>query len=179
MTCIIGYVADKKVYIGADSAGVDGYDMSIRADEKVFTSGPFIMGFTTSFRMGNILRYCTSPNEQSSKQTDHEYLCTTFIDHIMAQFKTGGFSEINNNVVSGGHFLLGYKGNLYKVESDFQVGHTIFNYDAIGCGGNYALGCLCALESSSIDPKDKIILALKAAEKFSAGVSGPFHILEI
>ena len=41
MTAIVGLVAGKSIYMGGDSAGIDGYDLVIRADEKVFTVGGF------------------------------------------------------------------------------------------------------------------------------------------
>ena len=36
MTCIAAIAEKGKVYIGGDSAGVAGLDLTIRADEKVF-----------------------------------------------------------------------------------------------------------------------------------------------
>ncbi len=54
MTAIVGLVHNATVYIGGDSAGVSGYSMTVRADSKVFTIGPYLMGFTTSFRMGQL-----------------------------------------------------------------------------------------------------------------------------
>ena len=36
MTCIVGLVKDNKVTIGGDSAGVLGFSLRIRDDEKVF-----------------------------------------------------------------------------------------------------------------------------------------------
>ena len=57
MTCIVGLVHEGVVYIGGDSAGVGGMSLTVRADEKVFQNGEFLMGFTTSFRMGQLLRY--------------------------------------------------------------------------------------------------------------------------
>jgi len=57
MTCIVGIQHDGRVYIGGDSAGVAGYSITSRADAKVFTVGPYVMGFTSSFRMGQLLRY--------------------------------------------------------------------------------------------------------------------------
>ena len=52
MTAIAGLVHDGKVYIGGDSAGVAGMDLHLRSDPKVFTVGEFVIGYTTSFRMG-------------------------------------------------------------------------------------------------------------------------------
>lgn len=34
MTCIVGLVEASNIYIGGDSAGVSGYDLTIRADSK-------------------------------------------------------------------------------------------------------------------------------------------------
>ena len=61
MTCIVGLEHKGKVYIGGDSAGVAGYSLSVRADQKVFINGNFIFGFTSSFRMGQILRFGFNP----------------------------------------------------------------------------------------------------------------------
>ena len=61
MTCIVGLVHEGVVYIGGDSAGVAGLSLTVRADEKVFQNGEFLMGFTTSFRMGQLLRYSLKP----------------------------------------------------------------------------------------------------------------------
>jgi hypothetical protein len=53
MTCIVGLVDGGRVWLGGDSAGVSGWDLTVRADRKVFRNGPYVMGFTTSFRMAN------------------------------------------------------------------------------------------------------------------------------
>ena len=42
MTCIVGLIDGSNVYIGADSAGVAGYGLTIMADEKVFINDRFI-----------------------------------------------------------------------------------------------------------------------------------------
>lgn len=80
MTVIVGLVNKGDVYIGGDSAGVAGLDITIRADEKVFTNGPFLMGFTTSFRMGQLLRYKFDPPKQTVNTDDMKYMVTDFID---------------------------------------------------------------------------------------------------
>lgn len=47
MTCIVGIEHGGRVHLGADSAGSTGWTLTVRADEKVFKVGPFVMGFTT------------------------------------------------------------------------------------------------------------------------------------
>jgi hypothetical protein len=116
MTCIVGLTDNGKIYIGGDSAGVAGLSITIRADEKVFTNGPFIMGFTSSFRMGQILRYKFKCPVQNTDQTDMEYMVTTFIDSVRECFSKNGYGKISERETNiGGTFLVGYNGTLYNI----------------------------------------------------------------
>lgn len=176
MTCICAIVENNTVYIGGDSAGVAGLSISIRADEKVFKNGPFIMGFTSSFRMGQILRYKFDPPKQKASQTDMQYMVTDFIDSVRSCFSKNGFGDKDGTV--GGNFLVGYNGVLYNIEKDHQVGIPKEPYDAVGCGSDLALGSLHSTADLSIKPEKRIIMALEAASKFSAGVAPPFLLIK-
>jgi ATP-dependent protease HslVU (ClpYQ) peptidase subunit len=175
VTCIVGVEHEGEVFIGGDSAGVAGWALSLRADEKVFRNGPFIMGFTTSFRMGQLLRYSLGVVEQTDEQDDYEFMCTTFVNAVRACLKDGGLAKIENGVEEGGCFLVGYRGALYSVEDSFQVGRTQRGYHAIGCGDDVAIGALAALRD--IDPEKRVILTLEIAEAHNAGVRGPFVVM--
>jgi len=175
MTCIVGLVNNGDVYIGGDSAGVAGLSISIRADEKVFGNGPFIMGFTTSFRMGQLLRYKLAPPAQTVHQNDMEYMVTSFVDACRQCFSGNGFGDKDASM--GGNFLVGYKGKLYNIEADYQVGVPKASFDAVGCGSDLALGAMYATEGLS--PEQRINAALGAASTFSAGVAPPFTILKL
>ena len=182
MTCIIGYV-DKKtkdIYIGADSSAVMGDEIFKRSDEKVFINGPMIFGFAGSFRMGQLLRYSFEIPKQSKKKSDYEYLCTEFVDKLMDCFTKKGFAEVEDNVISGGTFLMGYKGSLYEVGPDFQVGKDLVSYAAIGIGEQFARGSLYILDQDNELPTEqKVYMALEAAEEFSASVTSPFTIMRL
>ena len=176
MTCIAGFVNKNDVWIGGDSAGVSGYNSRIRKDTKVFkVNGRFLIGYTSSFRMGQLLRFGFSPPEQKAKMPDYEYMCTAFIDAVRKRLKDGGYLKIKDNEEEGGAFLVGYKGRLYCVEGDLQVGECIDGYDSVGCGDRYALGSLFMTQNLD-NPEQRILQALKTAEYFSAGVRGPFII---
>lgn len=175
MTCIVGLVHNGDVYIGGDSAGVAGLSITIRSDEKVFGNGPFIMGFTTSFRMGQLLRYKLSPPAQTVHQGDMEYMVTSFIDACRTCFSQNGFGDKDASV--GGNFLVGYHGKLYNIEGDYQVGVPKAPFDAVGCGSDLALGAMFATEG--LPPEKRINAALAAASTFSAGVAPPFTILRL
>lgn len=177
MTCIVGLVSGGKVYLGGDSAGVSEYNIVERGDAKVFRNGPFVMGFTSSFRMGQLLRYSLSVPEQTSEQTDDRFMCTTFIDTVRKCLKDGGYARKKDGEETGGIFLVGYKDRMYKIESDFQVGRSRRGYEAVGCGENYALASLWETSNTKARPKIRVLRALKCAEEFSAGVRSPFKVL--
>jgi hypothetical protein len=181
MTCIVGIQYNNQVWIGGDSAGVAGYKICYRADEKVFIKDNFIFGFTSSFRMGQLIRYKLSIPKIKEDQDIDEYLHVDFLDSVIQCFKSNGYAIIENNGIQGGVFLFGFKGRLYQVNSDFQIARQIDDYDAVGCGEDFALGSLYNENriQNTGGPKYKIIRALECAEYFSSGVSKPFHVLSL
>jgi hypothetical protein len=174
MTCIVGLVDKGNVYIGADSAGISGHSLALRADEKVFFNGGFIFGFTTSFRMGNLLRYKLVVPKPPKPEELVKYMNTDFIDAVRACLKEGGFNRVDNNVDSGGTFLVGHAGRLFSIESDYQVAESLNLYQACGCGADLALGSLYATPGKR--PLERIRIALEAAVCHSSGVAKPFTI---
>jgi len=176
MTCIAGVVDNGKVYLSGDSAGVGGWNLDVRADRKVFTNGSFIFGFTTSFRMGQLIQYSFRPPKRYDDTDVMAYMVTEFIDALRGCLKNGGFARKDAEVEAAGGFLVGYQGRLFNIESDYQVGESVCGYHAIGCGDSFAKGALFATVGGQ--PIDRLTLALKAAESHSAGVRGPFHYVE-
>jgi len=176
MTCVIGLVHQEKIYIGADSAGVDS-DLSLvaRDDPKVFRNGDFVIGFTSSFRMGQILRFKFKPPQRYEGTIDYEYMVTEFVDEVRNCLKDGGFARVKENQESGGTFMVGYRKSLYTIFDDFQVGINRCGFAACGCGQMLALGAMAA-NAHLTDPEARILNALEIAEMFNAGVRRPFHI---
>jgi ATP-dependent protease HslVU (ClpYQ) peptidase subunit len=177
MTCIVGIAENGKVYIGGDSAGVSGLDLTVRADEKVFKNDECLFGFTSSFRMGQLLRFSFAVPSRAEKLEDYKYLVTTFIDAVRHSLKSGGFATTKDGGEFGGTFLLGYRGKLYTVYDNYQVAAAVDGFSSCGCGDNIALGSL--FSTTGKPPRERIEIALAAAERFSAGVRGPFTILDI
>jgi hypothetical protein len=177
MTAIVGFVDGKgRVWMGGDSAGV-GSDWSkqIRRDPKVFVSADkrFIIGYTTSFRMGQLVRFKFKPPKQDDDVDDFEYLCSTWADSLRETLKGGGFLKVDHNTETGGCFLLGYRGRLYTIYDDLQVAESVDGFAAVGCGEAYAMGALHVAKGSA---RTRIEIALAAAVRFSAGVAPPFVI---
>ena len=174
MTCIAGLVHDGITYLAGDSAGCSGWNLTVRADPKVFVNGSYVMGFTTSFRMGQLLRYAFTPPEPDYVNDLHRFMCTAFTDSLRQCLKDGGWAEKDKEREGGGTFLVGTHGRLFFVNDDYQVGEPADPYAAVGCGSSYALGALHATEGGKMTPQKRLDAALAAAERFSAGVRGPF-----
>ncbi len=165
------------MWIGGDSAGVSGLDLRVRKDEKVFVTGEYVMGFTTSFRMGQLLRYTLKVEAYPLDGSNHAaFMSTVFIDAVRKCLGDGGFREKKDEVESGGTFLVGVRGDLYFVDDDFQVGRLHENFAAIGCGQFYAMGALAATAHLDWTPRHRLNRALAVAEKYSVAVRRPFVV---
>jgi ATP-dependent protease HslVU (ClpYQ) peptidase subunit len=127
--------------------------------------------------MGQLLRHALAiPPHHPSIDVD-KYMATTFIDAVRECLKTHGWASKKHETEEGGHFLVAYQGYLFCVESDYQVGRSVDRYMALGCGEDLARGALFALAvSDTLSGHDRVERALLAAERFSAGVCGPFCI---
>jgi ATP-dependent protease HslVU (ClpYQ) peptidase subunit len=177
MTCIVGLIDNGTVYIGGDSAGVDSSRLSLtlRADSKVFKRDPFVMGFTTSFRMGQLLAHSLQVPERKPGQDVFQFMVTTFVDAVRQTLKDGGFAEKDKDAEKGGTFLVGYEGRLFTIHNDYQVEENTAPYAACGCGEPVALGAMYA--TAGWTPLERVRLALEAAEANSAGVRAPFEVV--
>jgi ATP-dependent protease HslVU (ClpYQ) peptidase subunit len=175
MTAIVGLVHRRTVYIGGDSAGASGWSLTVRADSKVFHNSGFLFGFTTSFRMGQLIRYALKPPKPVGEL--ERFMATKFIDSVRECLKDGGWARKEAEREEGGTFLVGIKGRLFTVHEDYQVAEAADGYAAVGCGDELALGALFATAGTRMPPERRVETALKAAERFSAGVRGPFVCL--
>ena len=176
MTCIVGMIDRKsnKVIIGGDSLSSTNIFISSRKDAKVFKKGSFVIGCTSSFRMIQLLRFSLVLPEINGKDI-YEYMCTDFIDAVRECFSKGGFLQKEQTGEEiGGQFLVGYEDRLFIIDNDFQVGETYDEFNSVGCGSDFALGCIYLLRDKNIPIENKIRQALEAAEHFSPFVKQPF-----
>lgn len=174
MTCVVGLVTSDRVYIGVDSAAISGWTRRATNLKKVFRRGPFLIGYTTSFRMGQLLEHQLDVPPQSEEQGDMAFMVSVFVESARRLLKERGFARIEANSESGGQFLVGYRGRLYSIESDFQVGEMSDGFDAIGSGAEVALGAMKALEG--MKPTQRVRKALEIASHFNMGVGAPYHV---
>jgi ATP-dependent protease HslVU (ClpYQ) peptidase subunit len=177
MTCVIGIIDNDRVFIGGDSAAVAGWTRRRTLLQKVFRRGPFLIGYTTSFRMGQLLEHQLLVPKQDDRESNMGFMVNKFIEATRALLKERGFSKIESNNESGGKFMVGYRGRLYSIESDFQVGEMAEGFDAIGSGSEFALGAMSAL--NALPPKRRILRSLEIASEYNMGVCAPFVVKSI
>jgi len=194
MTCIVAISDGQTVLLGGDSAGVGGRELRLRADSKVFRRGSYVIGFTTSFRMGQILRYETElpePPPGLGVEELERFVVTHFVPAVRQSFEDHGFgktirftlpdspSVTEEGQVFGGRFLIGVAGRIFEIRRDYQVARPADPWAAIGTGAAPALGALCALEDApGLTLRERAEKALRAAETYTVVVRRPFHFVD-
>jgi hypothetical protein len=127
--------------------------------------------------MGQVLEHHLEIPEQRDDESIDGFMVTRFIEAARLALKRRGVSTVEQNKEKGGQFLIGYRGRLFSVNSDFHVGDMLDGFDCIGSGAAVALGAMKALES--LPPKDRLEQALEITAYFHSDVRPPFHILSV
>ncbi len=180
MSCVVGYVEDGKIYMGADSACINAENLDIRTrtDPKVFVRENFIFGYVGSYRVGQVLRCSFFIPPIPEGMSDFDYLCSLFIPRLISSLKENDCFQYKNEgeFCFEGEIMIGYNKEIYIIGSDLQVISESEKYSSIGCGENYAIGALYILEKMFplTPPEEKVKYALEVAEYYNAGVRRPF-----
>lgn len=181
MTCIVGLVSDNgTVIIGADSGASEGDGLVARNDSKVFFKRNLLIGFSGSFRVGQIIQYVFKIPKHGF-ECDMEYLVGPFVSSLRECLKiNGGLSTDNGIDTMEASLLVGYRQHLYEIHSDFQVSDPSEQFSARGSAAPIALGALWTHKDlGHLSAHDAVLASLSAAEESSSAVRGPFHILEL
>lgn len=174
MTCIVGIVDDHgTVYMGGDSVAIAGYDVTIRRTPKIFKKGNMLIGVAGYWRLAQVLQYLIELPEHPEHISDEEYIVAYFVELLREALKVTGYARKDmEQEHHDSSVLIGYRGQLYEVEGNYQVMDAVKNYYAIGSGAPYALGSLYTSEGR--EPLERVKAALEAAEYFSGSVRSPF-----
>jgi len=178
MTLIVGMKEESgKVWIGSDTLGSNGSHCYTRLDPKIFVKSGYIIGFTSSYRFGQIIQHHVKFSENKKPKTDKHYKhIVGIIEAIRKKVTEYGYAKVDNNQVFGGRLLIGWKHNLFMMDSDFQYSESALNYSAVGSGYELALGSLYTTENTGMETKDRLLMALRSGSKFDPGVQEPFII---
>ena len=175
MTVIIGYADGKNVWMVGDDVACNGEFNECISGSKVFKlNDNMLIGCTSSFRMGQILQYGIKiPSIKKGEDVD-KYMRTSFIDKIIDTFEKSNYSKISNNEATGGTFLVGFFSRIFTVQNDFSVMEYKSPFASVGCGYQYALASMEAMEqfkdnfpSHENYVENALKISLKTSCKFS------------
>lgn len=175
MTCIVALKHDGKIYMGGDSAVSRGWERRLENGRKTFRLGEMLIGTCGSVRMSQLLQHQVSIPHHHPDIDNQTYMVRDFAETIRTCFKSYGYATIESNRETGGQFLVGYRGGIYCVESDFSIGTYTDQYDAIGCGMAYALGAMAA-QPDDTPPETRVLKALEISGQFSNAVAAPYYV---
>lgn len=135
MTCIIGYIDENGVgHMAGDTAGtaVSQHYRSDNVHAKVFQNGSMLIGYTSSFRMGQILEHVFVQPDHPEGMSDYQYMITKVVPAIRNTFVTESF--MGKEEKHGGTFLIIYNHKLFAIQDDFAVFERPRNFDSCGSG---------------------------------------------
>ena len=174
MTCIVGIEHVGGALLTADSMSSDYYSADISTVPKLIRVGDYVFGFTSSWRMGDLLRYNVSI--QSAPRRDlHRHIVTHVIPAVRESFKQGGFATQKEGAEVGGEFSIAVRDHVFRVSPDYMFGRSAHGYDSVGSGAKTALGALAV--TPGMDPKARAKAALLAAEKHTCHVRRPWRLM--
>jgi ATP-dependent protease HslVU (ClpYQ) peptidase subunit len=189
MTVIAAIKANDKIYMGCDSMFL--YPESLQAikrtQSKLIIKDEMVIGLTTNgCRIFQTIQYKLKvPSTRKVKTEDLlEYFITKFCNslykllHAENMLLEDAEAKTSEPSISPAICLIGIRGKLFRIGEDFDVAELDMPFFAVGSGGEYAIGALEATVNltTTFKPEDHILHALKTAEKYTAGVKGPFQI---
>lgn len=175
MTCIVAIETKDGVWFGSDRFGSNGYVGEPVTFPKVFTNNSVTFGYTSSFRMGQLLQYALEV-PPFTNDVD-QWVAVDLMKAIRKAFKDNEWFETKDGVAVGGSFLIAVAGRCYEVQSDFSFLRSISGEYAVGSGKDYALGSLRSTRGRK--PKKRLLEALETAAEYVVSVGGPFDLVKV
>lgn len=181
MTCIVAKIHEGKVHMVGDQMGSNGFTHSVfNKASKVFKVGDFLIGYTTSFRMGQILQYSWTPPVRLVTDTNDDlYLYKTVVDSIKKCFDDNSYGQKKNVEFDGGTFIIGWKGRIFEMQDNL----SLLEYDkfsSVGCGTYHATAAMKTMDMFNIlcnNPEQFLVTAIKVAADSVGGVSHTYNYI--
>jgi len=179
MTCVVGWTDGETVTLASDSAASGDGEIRALQLPKVFVRGDYVFGFCGSYRIGQILHYCTELPPAPAGGPLEPFLVRKLVPALRrAVASEGAAGEGRAFLGEKTGLLIGCQGQIWCVGHDLTVVPEA-PYAAIGSGRSRAYGALFALASETIPVQRRLELALAAAAEFTPGVRPPWHFVQL
>lgn len=180
MTCIVGVSKEGTVWLGGDRAAVDnGLSRTIIGDPKVFLLGELGVGVCGLPKVMDAVAHAIQLPKQRTG-TPRAFLVGELVPALRSGLKALDCTteEPGYGTCFSGAMLLGYRGEVYTLEGNFQLVKSSRGYASVGSGAELARGSLA--ETWRLDsPRKQVLAALRAAADGNAGVSAPFDVVVV
>lgn len=179
MTAVVSVVSAGGAFIGVDSritATCRAFN-DAPADIKTFRRGCLVGAVAGPTRLGQVLQH-GFPEIVAVPDPDLlRWVVTGFASTLKQTLEDAGGVAVGND---SGQWtvVLGVNGRVFEVDYDLCV-LEVTRYSAVGCGREFALGALTALDGLDLSGQDRARRALEAAAAHDIHVAPPFTILRV
>lgn len=180
MTCIAGLVDGKNVWLAGDRAATGGgLSRILLKHPKIFIKSGIGFGICGSPKVANAIEHVlVVPTREKDVETS-TYIISQLIPAMREyMLSVDATVEHDGQQWFEGGMLIGYNSELYQVECNFQVTQTAVGFNAIGSGGEAALGSLRASRGVA-NARKRLKMAMETSAENNAGVAPPFDYLLI
>ena len=188
MTIIVGIVDDNKVYMGCDSAISGENSINYLSESKIIskgvngTSDSLLIGVAGTLRGLQLLKYQWNPPKHNGGTPDEKYIYVNVLNSIKDLFTEHSHGAyVDEQSMCEDNYMIGYKGELYMIDFNYQVIQVTTPYCCIGSGEKYAYGALKAMYNheapyDEVDIKNMIKEVIKISSDFCPTVGGDVKI---
>lgn len=177
MTCIVAFKQDGKTWIAGDMLGSNGDTKKLIAQPKVFKNKNLFIGYTTSFRFGQVLEHAWNPPRHIAEdKSDMKYLVEDAIPSMMQCLKDSGVKEIAD-FGGYGDCIIVYNQKIYHMQSDNAI-LEYSDYESCGSGAVMA-NALMEWHTNGEELVDFSVMKLfSTISKLSCGVSEEYIVMD-
>jgi hypothetical protein len=180
VTCIIGLVDKGEVWMGADSAFSTECNTWTFRNPKIFRRGDLMVGVTGDIRVSQVMQFggldvaFTPPPSEDFQR----WVVGEFVPSVRTILQSAGVASKKDEVESfDSRILIGHAGQLCCIECNYGVSWPAGSFFAVGSGADVAMGALYGAFDTTRSAEDRILLALKASERYCRNVRGPLAVL--
>lgn len=178
MSVVVGVVDEAgRVVMGADAAlTIPGRLQTKVQGIKMAKMGKLIIGGVGWLKPWQVVKWNLKVPVHPDEIDTEEYLYRLFLpalDSCLRDYRN--FDTEEEETMNGCGFIVGYRGELFTIDSSLAVIPQPDGYTAVGSGEGYALGSLATSEGAPA--RERVKMALTAAAKYDPAVAAPFNYL--
>lgn len=179
MTCIAGMIDKQGVgHIASDSIGSNGHTKDVYRNKKIFRKGALLIGYTSSYRMGQLLEHNLTLPARKVDQSLDEYIYVDLVAAVRSVLKSEGYLKIDSNTESIGTFMIITEGRLFMMQNDLAILEAADGFDSCGSGENFAVATISTLiKHTKLTPEAVLREAIETATRYVATVGGEIQYL--